>query len=107
MEGNKGREEEGKELFDEECSSEFLPIDFYDKSRRPRDDQGIEFVVTKNGFPEGTRGVCFEGVVDGLEFENRKMEAEIEGLSKKERRIEKENAALKDVLLGLLSKLSS
>ncbi|UTX43553.1 hypothetical protein GPU96_07g13130 [Encephalitozoon hellem] len=85
-----------------------LPIEFYDKCRRPRDDQKIEFVSwrEKDSLLGAGKG-DFVGIVNALENENLKMEKEIMRLAEKQDRICKENEVLRDVLYGLLSKSSS
>ncbi|AFN83331.1 hypothetical protein EROM_070800 [Encephalitozoon romaleae SJ-2008] len=103
-----GKEGEEAYTLTDECLEELLPIDFYDKSRKPRDEQKIEFMVGKEkSIFEGERRRDFVDIVSALEVENLKMEAEIGRLAEKEDRIDKENNALKDILYGILSKLSS
>lgn len=107
MERNKSDKEEADTLGDEYLE-ELLPVDFYDKSRKPRDEQKIEFMAGKEkNCSSGERRRDFVDIVSALEIENLKMEAEIGRLAEKEDRIDKENNALKDILYGLLSKLSS
>ncbi|CAD25617.1 hypothetical protein [Encephalitozoon cuniculi GB-M1] len=89
-------------------SGELLPVDFYTKGRKPREDQKVEFMSgNAKDFSEGTGRVCFADVVNALETENQSLEEEIRGLRRREERISKENDALKDILCGLLARTSS